>query len=49
LPPWRQGDEARGSDELARATDAAEKAVALRFGIGEIEAAISALVVEVEV
>jgi hypothetical protein len=45
--PMRAEIEARGPDELQRATDAAEAAVAGEFGGGAIEAAISALVVEI--
>jgi SAM-dependent methyltransferase len=45
--PLRPELEARGPGELLRATDAAEAALVQRFGSGEIEGAISALVVEV--
>jgi SAM-dependent methyltransferase len=45
--PLRAELEARGPDQLTRATDAAEAAVARRFGSGAIEGALSALVVEV--
>jgi len=46
--PMRGEIEALGPGELERATDAAEAAVARRFGDGAIEAPISALVVEVD-
>jgi SAM-dependent methyltransferase len=45
--PMRAEIEAHGAGELERATDAAEAAVARRFGPGAIEGAISALVVEI--
>lgn len=45
--PLRSELEGRGPDELARATDAAEAALARRFGAGPVEGALSALVVEV--
>jgi SAM-dependent methyltransferase len=45
--PLRAELEARGPDELARATDAAEAALARRFGGGPVEGALDALVVEV--
>lgn len=45
--PLRPELEARGPSELSRVTDAAEAALAQRFGSGEIEGAIHALVVEV--
>lgn len=45
--PMRAEIEAHGPGELERATDAAEAAVARRFGRDAIEGAISALVVEV--
>lgn len=46
--PIRGMLEARGPGELERATAVAEAAVARRFGRGEIEGAIRALVVEIE-
>jgi SAM-dependent methyltransferase len=45
--PTRVEIERRGPGELERATDAAEAAVARRFGSGALEGALSALVVEV--
>jgi SAM-dependent methyltransferase len=45
--PLRPLLEGRGPGELSRATDASEAALARRFGNGEIEGAIGALVVEV--
>ena len=45
--PLRAELEGRGPDELARATDAAEAALARRFGAGPVEGALNALVVEV--
>jgi len=45
--PLRAELEGRGPDELARATDAAEAALARRFGGGPVEGALNALVVEV--
>jgi SAM-dependent methyltransferase len=45
--PLRAAIEARGPEELARATDAVERALVLRFGSGSIESTLSALVVEV--
>jgi SAM-dependent methyltransferase len=49
--PLRAELEARGPGEVARATDAAEAALARRFGggpgVGQIEGALSALVIEV--
>lgn len=38
--------QARGPEQLARATDAIEAAIARRFGAGPIEGALSALVIE---
>jgi SAM-dependent methyltransferase len=45
--PLRAELEGRGPGELARATDAAEAALARRFGGGPVEGALNALVVEV--
>jgi SAM-dependent methyltransferase len=45
--PMRAELEGRGPGQLERATDAAESAVARRFGAGALEGDISALVVEV--
>jgi ubiquinone/menaquinone biosynthesis C-methylase UbiE len=45
--PLRAELDARGPGQLARATDAAQAALERRFGAGALEAAISALVVEV--
>jgi SAM-dependent methyltransferase len=45
--PLRTEIEARGPDELVRATEAAEAALVQRFGAGPLEGALSALLVEV--
>jgi SAM-dependent methyltransferase len=45
--PMRAELEARGPDELARATEAATDALVRRFGAGAIQGRLSALVVEV--
>jgi SAM-dependent methyltransferase len=45
--PLRAELEARGPNELARATDASEAALSRRFGGGAVEGALNALVVEV--
>ena len=46
--PLRNEIEARDPTGLARATDAAREAIALRFGNGRVEGRIQAIVVEVE-
>jgi len=43
--PWRGEIEARGAPGLAAATDAAERAIAARFGAGPVDAAMRAHIV----